>query len=380
MSYPSYEELEKLGKDVRDTAIRVTLKFAQYVGQTGEQMRHDPYAPNTRAHEQGGRGRPVAPVHSSGEYGIPMTAAQKAADTQYLMGIFDPVVGWFTQFARPNPADADAMLNELITAQTILRPGLEHPKGSSSGASVSDWTRENHITLRESATPIDERLRDISFGVRDWEGGAATSFGDNVLSPLQTSVNWQHDLVYILAVTLKTHQAIHAEAGENIRTIGTMTTQVLNALDPRPTAGWDGDDNKGLAIGLTVLAAVAGIVATVATGGTALVAGVGAAAAGGAGGVLSFFTNVDPETHAVISGGNPQSVVSSLSKAISKLIKNIDKAEREVASVLKRASAELAIKRNYENLVPPLTDAPDFVNLDGASYDTLNSSSGLYAS
>lgn len=368
-SHPTYDELHELGKQVKNKAIAVTLEYAQYISQTGSQMSGDPDAPDSRSNDNRD-----TPKDSS--TGIPLTAAQKADITSYLDTSYSWIVPSFTQFSHPDPADADGMLQDLLEARTILAPGLADVKVDDV-TKAGTWTRPTKAVKEQLDVPINERMNLLNGDVKGWHGLGAQAFNRHLLAPLKTSIDYQHDVVFMLAAGIMGHQKIHQHARKDIMNIGHTTVQVLDTLDPRPCHG-----GKALPVTLTVLAALAGIGAAVATGGTAIVLGIAGAAAGGAAGL---FPGGDDDSSSAgknhkIHGDSPAKVLSSMNRMIIHLLTDIDTVEKRVADKLNGASKVLHDPTIYANMVPPLTAANNFTKLGKEGIGGIDSPAGMYDS
>ena len=206
--YHTRDDLQTLGEQIRDKAIRVTVEYesAQVVGAIHTGHAHDPMVD--------GSGR-IAPDP-------PITDRTISA---WAHGAYDGVPAMFTSFATADPRGIQPMIDALWGVAFALKPeilaSLIHSQFDDP-IPAGAWKPGTDLTTRVTDI-IDTRLR-------YWHGTASDRFAQDFLNPLRGAVSRQCELAVALAVALTAQQQVTLAAHRDVWDIGHKTLAVLDSL------------------------------------------------------------------------------------------------------------------------------------------------------
>ncbi|MGI5238577.1 hypothetical protein [Dactylosporangium sp. CA-139066] len=324
--YRTSGDLQTLGEQVRNTAIRVTLTHAEQYLQAQQQ-----------ANNQASQGQP--------EYSPLGRADDDGRLRAFVSDEFAGIPALFTQFAVPDPDTCQPMVDGLFRVAATLQPSLELKVESNK---LYDPVAVGNDTLKY---PLGAYTDAVQVRMQHWTGSAADSF-TFYLKQYDRSTLCQRQLAVVLALTLQAELEIKRRMLTDVWTLGETTIKVLDSLDHFhcPTRG-------GAAMVFTVVGAIAAIAIAAAPIAEELFAATVATAGAGIQGVGSILSTGGPYTvEQPLGGGTVPDVIQSMQSAMASLITAVDDKQRELATSLRTFSQEVDSSMNVILLSSPFTD------------------------
>jgi hypothetical protein len=344
-TYHSFDDLRALGERIRAKAIHVTMTNDTDYGDA--QQRANNYGPQV-----GSGARQPMPGYQQPSSGRPDDDGNLR---RFVTAEYAEIPDRFTAFSVPDPNGGQATVDALYQSVATLAPSLE----------VQLRNGQLYYPVPAGgapATPVANTVNHMKDHLAHWDGDAAQEV-KNYLATFDVAAGLQCQLATSLAVTLQAQLEIRSRMLANIWDIGNKTLKALEALD-----GWC-PSKAQLMTEITVFGAIAAVIDAIPTGGLALV---GETALDGAA-ILALLPG-QPQEKPSIGGPTVPAVLSSMQAAMALVAGQVDTAQQEVVSCLKKL--EGALTQNMTNIQPdPPRDVPGLMT---AGVDVLDGRRRFY--
>ncbi|WP_436536407.1 hypothetical protein [Actinoplanes sp. HUAS TT8] len=324
--YRSMDDLRVLGEKIRDKAVKVTLDQQESYEQAQREANND----QTR-HETG---QPTRSVNYH------PTADGEADDhgnlSAYVHDLYAQLPQMFTQFAVPDPATMQPIIDTFYQAVVTLHPTLEI---KADGAKI---TTPMLVSGAPAVAPVEQSINIMHTHLKRWEGHAANAFA-LYIGGFKTASELQQQIAVNLANGLEAMADIRKAMLTDVWNVGTVTYKALDQLD-----GWCSHSAKEVAK-LTIVGALAAV-AYVATDGMAAIAveSVQSAAT-----IMSSMATINQPAEQNIEGATVPPILDGMATALNRVRAAVDEQERVVAQAMTAVTAALERYRQLAVLRAP---------------------------
>jgi hypothetical protein len=313
-AYHSLDDLQKLGEKIRAKAIKVTMSQDNSYGQAQQQANNDATRYDTGQQTQ-------SPHYTTPSGGRPDDDGNLRA---YVTGAYQDIPLLFTQFAVPDPASAQPILDQLYKTAVTLQPSLELK------ADGGQLTTPLQVGDEPGTVPVKQTTDIMVTHLKQWEGQAADQF-EVYVKALETSAAYQRQVSVSLANGVEAMMAVRRSMLTDIWEIGDKTYKALDELDSFCT------NSASQAAKITVVGALAAV-AFVATDGAAAIAveGLQSAAA-----IMGANQTLQQAAEEPISGATVPPILAGMTSCIQKVRATVDEHEQTIARAIQAVATSL---------------------------------------
>ena len=320
-AYHSGDELFALGVRVREKAIKVTMEQEASYAQAQQRANNDAsrvasdQPPSVQGYVPPSHGRPDD--HGNLE--------------DYVSGAYADIPRLFSQFAVPDPASAQPMLDALYRAAVTVEPSLQIKSDN------GRLTVPLQIGDTPGTVPVKETVNIITTHLKQWEGDAADAF-EIYIKNLEISAAYQREVALSLAAGLEASLSIRRALLTDIWEIGNKTLKALDAIE-----GWcPGQRAAKVQALLTIGGAIAAVVFVgIATGGTGAAIATATAVEGLQSTASILGTVPALTTKETIGGMTVPPILEGMANAITILNRSLNEQQQEVTRAVQAVSQSL---------------------------------------